>query len=207
MENREFDLWAERYDADVAQSDASGTYPFAGYREVLNTIYKRIHERPVSRVLDIGFGTGILTAQLYRDGYMITGVDFSIRMMEQAREKMPNAALYQYDFSHGLPDALTDDIFDVIVSTYAVHHLPDDEKYHLFALLLKRLTPGGELLLGDVAFRDHAALIACRTAVGDEWDDEESYLVFEELCRVFPSAEFTEISACAGVVRLPLTES
>lgn len=205
MEDHAFDLWAEHYDADVAQSDASGTYPFAGYRAVLQTIYRRVREHPAARVLDIGFGTGTLTARLYRDGYTVTGVDFSARMIERAREKMPDAALFQYDFTRGLPDELAGETFDVIVSTYAVHHLTDDEKYRFFALLMERLAPGGEILIGDVAFCDRAALTACRAETGDEWDDEESYLVFEELRRVFPAASFAQLSPCAGVVRLPKT--
>ena len=202
MENYAFDLWAENYDADVALSDASGTYPFAGYREVLNMIYRKVHERPARSVLDIGFGTGTLTARLYRDGYAVTGIDFSARMLEHAREKMPDAALYQYDFSCGLPDTLAGVTFDVIISTYAVHHLSDDEKYRLFSLLIKHLAPGGEILIGDVAFYDREALSVCRAQAGDEWDDEESYIVFEELQRAFPAATFVQISACAGVVRL-----
>ncbi len=44
LNNRGFDLWANGYDDSVKLSQESNTYPFAGYKEVLNTIYGRIRE-------------------------------------------------------------------------------------------------------------------------------------------------------------------
>ena len=39
MLNREgFDLWADGYDRSVGLSDEDGSYPFAGYRDILNAI-------------------------------------------------------------------------------------------------------------------------------------------------------------------------
>ena len=37
-----FDLWAGGYDKSVGISDECGTYPFAGYKTILNTICNRI---------------------------------------------------------------------------------------------------------------------------------------------------------------------
>jgi putative AdoMet-dependent methyltransferase len=41
---------------------------FAGYKEVLNNIYNQVREKNNSEILNIGFGTGILTIQLYKVG-------------------------------------------------------------------------------------------------------------------------------------------
>ena len=49
----------------VGLSDEDGSYPFAGYRALWNTIQIL---RSGGRVLDIGFGTGTLTAKLYTHG-------------------------------------------------------------------------------------------------------------------------------------------
>ena len=57
-----FDLWADGYDRSVGLSDDDGTYPFAGYRAVLSGIYGRVLAGGARSVLDIGFGTGTLTA-------------------------------------------------------------------------------------------------------------------------------------------------
>jgi len=50
-------------------------------------------------LLDIGFGTGVLTKKINDDGYDITGMDFSQRMIEIAKEKMPKAELIKHDFT------------------------------------------------------------------------------------------------------------
>lgn len=78
MLNRKgFDLWAGGYDKSVSLSDESDTYPFAGYKVILNEIYNRVLSSPGKRVLDIGFGTGTLTSKLYEQGCCIFGQDFS----------------------------------------------------------------------------------------------------------------------------------
>lgn len=82
-----FDLWAGDYDKSVGLSDEDGTYPFAGYKAVLNEIYNRVLSLPGKAVLDIGFGTGTLTAKLYERGCRIFGQDFSGEMLRLAQEK------------------------------------------------------------------------------------------------------------------------
>ena len=118
-----FDLWADDYDKSVGLSDENGTYPFAGYKAVLNEIYNRVLSCSKKAVLDIGFGTGTLTTKLYERGFRIFGQDFSERMIELAQEKMPQARLYQGDFSQGLADDLKQNKYDTIIATYSLHHL------------------------------------------------------------------------------------
>ena len=103
LNNKGFDLWADGYDKTVGVSDEENSYPFAGYREILGRIFKTIMEKPKAVVLDIGFGTGTLTTKLYENGCTVYGQDFSARMIELASEKMPEAHLYQADFSKATP--------------------------------------------------------------------------------------------------------
>ena len=63
-----FDLWADGYDRSVGLSDEGNTYPFAGYKRVLNAIYNAVLANGCQTVLDIGFGTGTLTQKLYDEG-------------------------------------------------------------------------------------------------------------------------------------------
>lgn len=203
MNSAEFDLWADGYDVSVGLSDENDTYPFAGYKAILNLIYREVLTREAPEVLDVGFGTGTLTARLWQRGCRITGLDFSPRMIELAREKMPDAELYQWDFSCGLPPQLGGRRFDFIVATYSLHHLTDEEKPGFLARLLGLLKPGGKLLIGDVAFRDRAGLERCRSSAGEEWDEEEFYFVWEELAPGLPGkAGFQEVSDCAGLIML-----
>ena len=202
LDNKGFDLWADGYDKSVGVSDEENTYPFAGYKDVLGTIYKTIMEKPNAVVLDIGFGTGTLTTKLYENGCTIYGQDFSARMIELASEKMPGAHLYQGDFSKGLVEPLQKQSYDFIVATYSLHHLNDEEKVSFLRVLSDHLNSGGKILIGDVAFESQSLLEQCRKDVGDEWDDNEIYFVVDELKKELPTIKFTQISYCAGIISL-----
>ena len=197
-----FDLWADGYDKSVGISDENGTYPFAGYRDILNRIYNGVLSGPGKTVLDIGFGTGTLTTKLYDQGCMIYGQDFSQKMMELAQEKMPRAKLYQGDFSAGLVDSLKMQKYDAIVATYSLHHLQDKDKAVFLRELTNLLNDGGMIYIGDVAFRTRKELDLCRKQAGDRWDADEIYFVYEELKSILPQLRFEPYSACAGVLTL-----
>lgn len=202
LDNKGFDLWADGYDKAVGLSDEEKSYPFAGYKEVLGRIYKRVMAKKNLRILDIGFGTGTLTAKLYERGCEIWGQDFSQRMIELARAKMPGARLYQGDFSRGLAAPLTDNTYDFIIATYSLHHLTDEGKLSFINTLSGLLKDGGSILIGDVAFGTREELERCREREGGGWDSDEIYFVFEEMREVFPGMEFEKCSYCAGVLSL-----
>lgn len=197
-----FDLWADGYDKSVGVSDEESAYPFAGYKRILDDIYKIIMNKPNSAVLDIGFGTGTLTTKLYENGCAIYGQDFSKRMIELASEKMPKAHLYRGDFAKGLVEALKEELYDFIVLTYSIHHLTSDEKIVFLKDLLAYLKDGGKILIGDVAFENREKLEKCREESGDEWDNSESYCVADELIREFPNLIFKNMTFCSGILIL-----
>ena len=209
LDPKGFDLWAGRYDADVADSDTSNRYPFAGYRDVLQRVYQTIRAAEYQEILDVGFGTGTLTTRLYADGCRVSGLDFSQAMVDIARRKMPEATLLQHDFTTGLPADWSGRRFDCIVSTYALHHLPDADKPGFLLGLLGFLKPGGRVLIGDVAFADRAALALCRAESGDAWDEQEYYFVADELLPQLTgcTASFARVSYCAGVLTLEPAEA
>ena len=197
-----FDLWADGYDKTVGISDEESTYPFSGYKEVLGFIFKAIMETTNAVVLDIGFGTGTLTTKLYEQGCSIFGQDFSARMIALASEKMPNAHLYQGDFSKGLVEPLQNRHYDYIVATYSLHHLTDAQKSVFLTELRDHLKENGKIMIGDVAFETRKDLERCRLAAGDAWDDEEIYFVAEELRKDLPGISFMQVSDCAGILIL-----
>lgn len=202
LNNKGFDLWADGYDKSVGLSDEDGTYPFAGYKNILNEIYNRVLSRSGKVVLDIGFGTGTLTAKLYEQGCIIFGQDFSEKMIELAQEKMPGARLYRGDFSQGLAQDLKQNKYDAIIATYSLHHLTDAQKVSFLKCLLPLLNEGGCIYIGDVAFQTRRELEKCMAQTGDEWDEDEIYFVFDELKKVFPKMKFKQISHCAGLLSL-----
>ncbi|MBR2421789.1 MAG: class I SAM-dependent methyltransferase [Oscillospiraceae bacterium] len=204
LNNTGFDLWADDYDKSVGLSDENGKYPFAGYKTFLNAIYNRILTSSRKTVLDIGFGTGTLTSKLYEHGCIVYGQDFSARMIELAQEKMPKARLFQGDFSKGLAEPLTQQKYDAIIATYSLHHLTDLQKVDFINKLLSLLNDCGCIYIGDVAFETRADLEECMADVGDEWDDDEIYFVFDELKAHFPNMQFEKMSNCAGLLSLGL---
>ncbi len=202
LDKKGFDLWADGYDKSVGLSDEDNTYPFAGYKKILGSIYAQIMEKPKAAVLDIGFGTGTLTAKLYENGCIIYGQDFSSRMIELASAKMPDAHLYQGDFSKGLAEPLKQNSYDFIVATYSIHHLTDRQKIAFLKELLNHLKEGGKILIGDVAFESRDELDKCRDRSDDEWDDDEIYCVADELKSDFPDLCFEKVTFCSGILMI-----
>lgn len=72
-----------------------------------------------SQLLYLGTGSGTLAARFYQAGWQVTAVDFSEEMLNQARQRMPNAVFILSNFSSGLPQELAGRSFDFIVMTYA----------------------------------------------------------------------------------------
>lgn len=199
-----FDLWSGEYNESVRES--LHAYPFDGYNDVLDTIYRTVPVKKRNRILDVGIGTGMLTRRFYQDGAEIYGIDFSEKMLEQARESMPGAVFVKWDFRLGLPPEFKGKMFNAIVSTYALHHLNDNAKVGLIAELKQLLAPGGMLLIGDVAFENAEKREKCREENADAWDNDEFYLTADTLLRQLKEkdipAQYRQISSCAGMLKI-----
>ncbi len=107
-----------------------------------------------SVVIDMGCGTGAFV--IHAAGYFkkIYAVDVSRLMINHARKKADEAGINNIEFCHGgfLTYKHKDEPVDGIVSTLALHHLPDFWKQVALTRLAQMLKPGGRLLLFDVVF-------------------------------------------------------
>ena len=210
LDNNGFDLWADTYDESVDISDKNNIYPFAGYEKLINVVLKIIlNNSKKSTVLDIGIGTGVLSYELNKNDYKITGIDFSEEMIKVSKEKMPLAKMLQYDFSKGLPDELNCEKYDYFISTYAFHHLDDNEKIILIKKLLEKLIKNGLLIIGDVGFHTRNQLNECKLLNKDGWDNDEFYIVYDEIKDNLESIykiEFIKISICAVIITISMNE-
>jgi methionine biosynthesis protein metW len=200
LDNKGFDLWYDDYDKSVGLSDYDNTYPFAGYKEILNKIYNEVLALSSQKVLDIGFGTGNLTTKLYEKGIEIYGQDFSQEMLNHALAKMPKANLYLKDISEGLDESLKENKYDAIIATYSLHHLEDKEKILFIKSLIPLLADGGKIFIGDVAFKTSEELESCKEQAGKYWDNDEIYFVYDEIKNYFSSINFEKVSYCSGVI-------
>src|SRR5690625_1338098 len=183
LNNQGFNLWANNYDKTVQVSEENNLYPFAGYKKILNKIFNEVMQKENSAVLDIGFGTGILTSKLYENGHQIDGIDFSSEMIAIAKSKMPHANLVEWDISKGLPSEIHNKKYDSIISTYALHHLTDEEKVPFITDLMPLLKEDGKLFIGDISFKTRELLEECRQENIEHWDNDEFYFVYDEISK------------------------
>jgi 2-polyprenyl-3-methyl-5-hydroxy-6-metoxy-1,4-benzoquinol methylase len=113
----------------------------------------RLGVQPGWRIADIGCGTGTLACEAAKMGATVDAVDIAPAMLAlaeiQARDsrvslKTQSAGLLSFNFA---PDT-----FDLIVSEFTLHHLPDFWKAVALARMFRAIKPGGRLFLRDIVF-------------------------------------------------------
>ena len=112
--------------------------------------YKRwMPENKNARILELCCGTGRLTLPIAKDGYHISGVDFSSSMLEQAKLKAAKEGL-EVEFIES--DIRTLDLpekYDLIFIPFnSIHHLyKNDDLFKAFKVVKDHLKAGGLFLL------------------------------------------------------------
>lgn len=139
--------WARLYDF------VTGGLGMDGRKGVVAETLDRAELRPGDRVLDVGCGPGrlaVLAKQRAGDGE-VHGIDPSPEMIRVASERAANAGV-EVDFRTGVIEGLPypDASFDLVTSSFMIHHLPDDLKGKGFAEMARVLKPGGRLLVAEL---------------------------------------------------------
>jgi ubiquinone/menaquinone biosynthesis C-methylase UbiE len=133
-----FDLWSRLYDLAPVQRIV--------YRPVQDAVVKAIGHP--GRILDIGCGTGLLTARLAieRPDAVVVGCDFSFGMLEQAAASRGAPAWWVQGDAMRLPFA--DGSFGAVACTESFHWYPDQGA--ALREFFRVLRPGGRLLVALV---------------------------------------------------------
>lgn len=92
---------------------------------------------PSSRALDLGCGTGLVSAELIARGCRVVGLDVSEKMLARARERAPQASFVK-GRAEDMPFAAAS--FDAAVSAQAFHWF---DQPSVFAELRRVVHPGG----------------------------------------------------------------
>jgi len=106
---------ADRWDSSLYDDRHSFVWKKAG------DLLELLDPKPGERVLDLGCGTGHLTAKIAERGADVTGLDSSASMVAQARQNYPKLKFV-------LGDARSFDIagpFDAVFSNAVLHWIPE----------------------------------------------------------------------------------
>jgi ubiquinone/menaquinone biosynthesis C-methylase UbiE len=121
-----------------------------------------LHLQPGERLLIPGIGTGL--DLLYLPAHVsVTGVDFSLAMLEQARAKVNgrDVTLLEMDAQHL---DLTDASFDAVLCTLSLSVIPDGRA--AFGEAWRVLRPGGRIVILDKFLPESGELTWRRRALG-----------------------------------------
>lgn len=140
-----------RWDHRAPSWDHQGS---AGLEAVVASVLTVAQVRRGTVVVDLGAGTGSLSLPLAEQGADVTAVDISPAMLERVAEKAAGAGLDRVKCvvarveNFDLPPASV----DLVVSSYALHHLRDADKEALVRAVTRWLRPGGQLIVADMMF-------------------------------------------------------
>jgi putative AdoMet-dependent methyltransferase len=140
-----FQDWADSYDDTVTGKDVEYQAVFEHYESILDEVVSRAK----GRVVEFGPGTGNLTKRLLDSGLEVIPFEPSPEMRAVGTQKLGDTVTFRdgdfLDFSLvGKADS--------IVSSYAFHHLTDEEKGKAFGIYGKLLVQGGKIVFADTMF-------------------------------------------------------
>ncbi len=125
-----------------------------GLEKVTAAVLSAVDIRPGDEVVDLGCGTGTLSLPLAERGARLLAVDVSPAMIARLKERAAERSVRSIDgLAMPIEDlSLPTESADLIVTSYALHHLRDQDKAALVGAAYRWLRPGGTLLVADMMF-------------------------------------------------------
>lgn len=133
----DYDAFAVAYAAENDTSLANAYYERPAMLDLAGDVSGR-------SILDVGCGSGALSAALRDRGATVTGMDASAAMLDLARQRLgADVALHLADLNDPLP--FDDAAFDDVVASLVLHYLEDWAP--ALTQMRRVLRPGGRLLV------------------------------------------------------------
>ena len=143
---RTWDKRVEKWHSHVTSAAAFG--------KVLDQLLRLAAPQEADECVDLGAGTGFVTTALAPRVSSVLAVDISAAMAASLLQRATAAGLA--NVSAEVADlarlSLPPGRADLVVSSYALHHLTDDEKRDLVARAAQWLRPDGRLVIADMMF-------------------------------------------------------
>jgi trans-aconitate methyltransferase len=124
----------KRWDARQYESTSQFVWEYGD--EVVSLLAPQAGER----ILDVGCGTGHLTARIAETGAKTVGIDASPDMVAQARQNYPKLSFHLIDAAH----YRTEELFDAVFSNAALHWMLDPDA--AASSISRALKPGGRFV-------------------------------------------------------------
>ncbi|WP_262179927.1 class I SAM-dependent methyltransferase [Haloarcula laminariae] len=142
--------------------------------------------QPGERVLDLGCGTGTLTAAIADSGVDVVGIDAAESMVEQARESYPDLTFEVADAREYEPNGA----FDAVFSNAALHWVPDEDHDAVLAMVDEALADGGRFV-AELGGRGNVSRVenAVRAELADRGYDADSPWYFPSVGEYAPRLE------------------
>jgi ubiquinone/menaquinone biosynthesis C-methylase UbiE len=112
---------------------------------------------PGGHILDAGCGPGNISRVFVERGFRVTGIDISQRLIDIARQRVPQAT---FELGDVRVTAFPDATFDGAYLAYPFEHLLDRDVPRALSEMRRVLKPGG------------AVFIAAKAGSGEQWLDE-----------------------------------
>lgn len=137
-----------KIDWDAEQYEGSHSFVWRYGEDLLAMLEARMGER----ILDVGSGTGHLTAKIADSGAQTLGIDSSPAMVAQARQNYPNVKFQLCEASAFRGDAP----FDAVFSNAALHWMLEPQP--VADAIARALKPGGRFV-AEMGAKGNIALI------------------------------------------------
>jgi len=145
-----FNQIAPVYD-DLVMQQRAGFNPHEQYESVLDEVVTAIAPCPGETGLDCGIGTGNLAKRFVERNVTMFGFDQSPEMLKRCLQKNPQVETKLGTF-FAFP--YLENRFDFVATSYALHHLTDEQKCLALAECKRVLKRGGRLAIADLMFID-----------------------------------------------------
>ena len=119
--------------------------PTGGSRRLRRSFVQHLGVKHSERVLELGCGTGQVTAELLATGASVVAVDRLPDMLAAARVRAPGATFLEGDICAGAPDGR----FDVGVLSFVLHSFDTAGRVELLRSTGTALAPGGRIGILD----------------------------------------------------------